>query len=175
VKFLVHDSFHTRNQFNGGEVGLDGQWRFAPRWTLGSTVKLAMGSTHEIVNIDGSTTVSNLPLGLQQFNGTQPGGLYALSTNIGRHTANRFAVLPEVAFKIGYNVTPNLQVFVGYDFLFLSSVVRPGEQIDPNVNPNFIPPLRGPGTNVGPAQPAVLFNTSNYWAQGLNFGLLYRF
>ena len=27
---------------------------------------------------------------------------------------------------------------------------------------------------VGPRQPAVLFHTSSYWAQGLNFGLLYR-
>lgn len=171
--FLVHDSFHTRNQFNGVQVGLDGERRFWDRCFVGMTTKLAMGNVHQIVNIDGSTTFTNFPA---PFGGTFPGGLLALpGTNIGRFTANRFGVLPEVGFKLGYDITDHLRVFVGYDFLYLTSVVRPGEQIDLRVNPNFVPSAAGPGPGGGPRLPAVLFHTNDYWAQGLNFGLQYRY
>ena len=56
-------------------------------------------------------------------------------------------------------------------------VVRPGEQIDTNVNTRFRPPLPGFAavTPTGPAVPAVLFRNTDYWAQGLNFGLQYRY
>jgi hypothetical protein len=167
TNIIVHDSFHTRNQFNGGEVGLEGQWHFAPRWSLFGTVKVAMGDTHEILDINGSTTSGGVTL---------PGGLLALPTNIGRYTADRFAVQPEVGLKIAYDVTDRLTLYVGYDLIYLSNVIRPGDQIDTNVNPNFIPnPPFGAGTGVGPHQPAVLFHTTSFWTQGVNFGLIYRF
>lgn len=165
----VQDSFHTRNEFNGAQVGIDGQWYFAPRWSIGGSFKLAMGSTYEVIDINGSTTTAA---------GTFPGGLLALqNTNIGHYTQNRFAVLPEAAFRIGWDVTPRLQLFVAYDFIDLSDVVRPGSQINPNVNPNFQPTgVPGfPPSMVGPRQPAPTFATSNFWAQGVNLGLLYRF
>jgi len=46
--------------------------------------------------------------------------------------------MPELNLKIGYDITPNLRAYVGYDFLFISSVVRPAEQIDLHVNLNQI-------------------------------------
>lgn len=164
--FLVRDSFATRNQFNGGQVGLDGECRFWNRMFVGGTAKVAFGNVYQMVEIDGSTTFNN--------GKTYPGGLLALPTNIGRYTQNRFAVLPEVGIKVGVDVTQNLRLFVGYDFIYLSSVVRPGEQIDVNVNPTFIPTSAGPGTGTGPRQPTVLFRTNDYWVQGLTFGLQYR-
>jgi hypothetical protein len=172
-RFLVQDSFETRSQFNGIQIGLDGEWRFRPRWTFGMTTKVAVGSTHQIVDIDGATNFSNFPA---PFGGTFPGGLLALpGTNIGRFTQNKFAVVPEVSFKLGYDITPHLRAYVGYDFLYWSNVVRPGDQIDLRVNPNFVPSAAGPGPGGGPRQPAVLFRTTDYWAQGVNFGLLYRY
>jgi Putative beta barrel porin-7 (BBP7) len=171
--FLVQDSFRTRNQFNGVLVGLDGEWRFCNRWSLGGSAKIAFGSTHQIVDIGGSTAFTNFPA---PFGGTFPGGLLALpGTNIGHYTRNRFAVAPELSLKLGYDITPHLRAFVGYDFLYLSSVVRPSDQIDFNVNPNFQPSAAGPGPGGGPRQPAVLFRGTEYWAQGMNFGLLYRY
>jgi hypothetical protein len=168
TNILLNDSFHTRNEFNGAQFGIDAEWRFANRWSLGTTFKFAMGTTHEIVNIDGSTSVPSLP---PPFNATQPGGLLSSPTNIGRYTQDHFAVAPEVALKINYYITENLSVYAGYNFIYLSNVVRPGEQIDTNVNPTFLPF----GSNTGTRQPTVLFRTSDYWAQGLTFGLAYRY
>jgi hypothetical protein len=57
----------------------------------------------------------------------------------------------------------------------LSSVVRPAEQIDLNVNQSFRPTVVGPGVGTGPRVPAVLYRTNDFWAQGLTFGLQYRY
>jgi hypothetical protein len=173
IRFLERESFRTRNQFNGAQLGFEGETRLGSRWFAGMNAKVAIGSVHQIINIDGSTTFSNVPAPF--FNSTQPGALLATPTNIGRYTANRFGVLPEVGFKIGYDVTDHLRIFAGYNFLYLNNVVRPGEQIDTNVNQAFRPSIAGPGIGGGPRQPAVLFRTSDYWAQGFNFGLQYRY
>lgn len=170
--FLVQDSFATRNTFNGLQLGLDYETRFWHRMFLGITGKVAVGDVYQTININGSTAFSNFGVPAATF----PGGLYALpGTNIGHYSQHRFGVLPEIGFKLGIDVTDHLRLFVGYDFMYLNSVVRPGTQIDQNVNPNFQPSAVGPGPGGGPRVPAVLFRTSDYWAQGLTFGLQYRY
>ncbi len=181
------DSFGTSNAFNGVQLGLDGECRIGDRWFIGMNAKIAMGTTSEIVNINGSTTYSGFTGILAGNNGTAPGALLTSVTNIGTWSQSRFAVAPEVGFKIGYDVTDHLRLFAGYDFLYLSSVVRPGDQIDVNVNPKFRPQpspigtgLSIPGTLMtpaaaGPRVPTVLLRSTDYWAQGLTFGLMYRY
>lgn len=71
--------------------------------------------------------------------------------------------------NLGYNITDHVRVFVGYDFLYLSNVIRAGDQVNLNVNPN-----RFLGISGGPANSPFAFHTSDYWAQGLNFGLEFR-
>ena len=58
--FLVQDAFRTRNQFNGGEVGLDFQTRQG-RWTLEVDPKMALGSSRQNVTISGSNTITMPP------------------------------------------------------------------------------------------------------------------
>ena len=102
------------------------------------------------------------------------GGLLALpGANAGSFTQNKFAVLPEVGFNVGYHITPHFRVFVGYNFLYLSSVLRPAGLINPNVDPARIPnfPLPNGGSPVFPPQPAPLFRTTDFFAQGINFGI----
>ena len=56
------------------------------------------------------------------------------------------------------------------DLIRISSVVRPGDQIDTSLDENKIPPgttLAPPGT----PRPLVPFKESDFWAQGLTFGL----
>jgi hypothetical protein len=48
-------------------------------------------------------------------------------------------------------------------------VVRPGDQIDLDINENLLPPQMPPIT--GPQRPAFSFVETDYWAQGLRFGL----
>ena len=88
---------------------------------------------------------------------------------------NAPTVLPEVGLKLGYDLCPNLRIYAGYDFLFISSVVRPGNQIDVNVNRTQIPNVFGPQALVGPAFPAPQFNPTTFWVQGFNFGMQYRY
>jgi len=160
--FLVHDRFGTTNLFNGGQIGVIGEYRLG-RWSINVREGIALGGTQQFVNIAGSTT-SAAPGVLPT---TSPGGLLALSSNIGPHTHSMVSFVEEIGVNLGYQFTNHIRGFVGYNFLFWSSVVRPGEQIDPVVNPNLIPPVVAGGPN----RPAFSFNGSNFWAQGLTLGL----
>jgi hypothetical protein len=173
TKILVFDNFDTRNRFYGGQVGANFEWRTG-NWFIGSSVKLGVGDTAETVNIQGGQLFT-LPNGTkQQF----PGGLLAVSSNIGRHNRDEFGFITDVGLKAGYQINDQLRVFVGYEFMYWNSVLRPGDQVDTVVNvnlvPNFVnPPLQGPNANV--QRPAVLFRTSDFWVQGMRFGLEYHY
>jgi hypothetical protein len=54
----------------------------------------------------------------------------------------------------------------GYTFLYWSSVVRAGDQIDLTVNPNLLSDTPG-----GPARPSFAFHETGIWAQGLSLGV----
>jgi hypothetical protein len=168
VGILVNDRFETRNRFYAAQVGLEGEWRRGP-WFVNLKGKLALGNVHQTVYIQGDTTVNDpLAGGLQ----TSPGGLLTAPTNIGRYDRNRFAVLPEVGINLGYHLTEGLRIFLGYNVLYLSNVVRPENTIDFVVNPTFLPAAGVPPT--GPARPAFAFKDTDFWAQGVNFGLELR-
>ena len=77
----------------------------------------------------------------------------------------------KLGFNLGYQFTNHIRGFVGYNFLFWSNVVRPAEQIDTVVNPLLIPPAAG---RVGPNRPQFNFNGADFWVQGINFGVDFR-
>jgi hypothetical protein len=166
------DTFATRNQFYGGQVGVSAQKQWG-NLTLDGVVKLAVGVTHEEVSIQGSQL---FPPGTPNVD-TRAGGLFALSSNIGTFSRDRFAVVPEVGVTLGWYLTENVQVTVGYNFLYWSSVVRPGEQIDRNLDVNRIPNffLNPRPPDVPGLHPGVLFKESDYWVQGLTFGVRIAF
>lgn len=169
TEFVVQDRFETRNRFHGGQVGVEGEYRFLPRWSIGGFAKVALGNVRQQVVISGSTFES-----ASGQEGT--GGLLTSTTNIGRIERNRFAVMPEGGLRLNFDVTDHLRLYVGYNFLYLSDVVRPGEQVDTKVNTGFAPFATSSQVAVqqGPRNPAVLFRTSDFWAQGVNFGLEYH-
>ncbi len=164
ARFLVHDQFQARNRFYGGQVGLEAEMRRG-RWSLDLRTKVALGNTHEIVTISGGTLVSPLAGGTPT---TQVGGLLAQASNIGRYSRDRFAVMPELGLKVGYQVTNHLTAFVGYDFTYLSNVARPGNQVDLGLNAGQLCGL--PGT-----RPAFAFKDTDFWVHGVNFGLEFRY
>lgn len=159
------DRFSTTNQFHGVDLGVGGE-KNTGRWKFEWLAKIALGATLTDIDIDGSTAVSagGAPV-------ASAGGVLALSSNIGRFNTSSFAVVPEIAAKVGYQITPQIQVFAGYSFLYWSNVVRPGGVIDTGVNTNLLPPA-APG---GPARPAALSNSTDFWAHGINAGLAARF
>jgi Putative beta barrel porin-7 (BBP7) len=68
-----------------------------------------------------------------------------------------------------------MRVYVGYDFLYLSNAVRPGDQIDRELNPTQIPVNGSTGGLVGAPRPTFNFHETDFWAQGIRFGVALRF
>ena len=124
------------------------------------------GATISDVGINGATTTT-VP-GAAPV--TTSGGFYALPTNIGTFSSSRFAAVPELAAELGYQVTADVRVFAGYSLLYWTGLVRPGGAIDTTINPTQIG-----GPLAGPARPQPQTNSTDYWAQGLNLGAMYRF
>ncbi len=166
----VADTFGTRNNFYGGQVGVRGEVRRDKFFVNGRTL-VALGGTHQEVTIAGNTVVSTP--------GATPthsaGGLLALPTNIGHYSRNEFSFIPEIGVNVGYQVTDHLRAYVGYTFLYWSDVVRPGDVIDTALNVTQVPTSTLAGPLVGPARPAFQFKDSDFWAQGINFGIEVRY
>jgi len=129
--------------------------------------RLALGVTHQDVTIDGTQTF------LSGVNpDPRPGGLLAVGSNIGTQRRTNFSVVPEVGINLGYYVTDWMRISAGYNFLWWTNVVRPGDQIDRNVNPFLVPNFSTAGlVNNGASQPTVPFRTTDFWAHGLTFGV----
>jgi hypothetical protein len=164
------DSFVAHNWFYGPQLGGRIDWR-SGKLSVDVTTKVALGVTQELVTIDGGSTLLNAGVPVV----TVPGGVLAQRSNIGRYTHDEFAVVPEFGLNIGYQLTPWLQARVGYTFLYWSAVARPGAQIDGAINPALVPTDFTFGTPGGPNRPAFSPQQSDFWAQGINFGLAFRF
>ena len=161
----ITDRFDTRNNFYGGQIGLRGEVH-SGRLFVEAQCKVALGVTHQTLDIQGSTSI------------TPPGGPTTvtpfgfLASGTGRYAQDKFSVVPEVGVNGGYLVTNHFRVFVGYNFLYWSSVVRPADQINLGLNGTQIPT----DTRFNPAaRPAVVMNTTGFWAQGISFGAEYRY
>jgi hypothetical protein len=167
TRAVVEDRFDARNQFHGGQIGAAAERQWG-RFSLAARGSVALGVSHQELDISGSQIVTlpgQPPMGLV-------GGLLAVGPNLGRFTQNRFAVVPEISLNLGYWLTPNVKVYTGYNFLYWSNVIRPGEQIDRVVDQSFIPNTVGitPAFS-GQFRPQPLFQQSGFWAQGIQFGL----
>jgi len=164
------DRIGTGDFFYGGQIGADGEITSGP-FSLRGVGKIAFGSTHEVVDINGSTTSTTLT-GVPS---TIHSGFLARPSNIGRYSRDEFAVVPEAGLTLGYAVRSHIRTTLGYSFLYNSNVLRPGDQIDRTMNLTQIPPPLGSGNLVGPARPAFNFQGTDYWAQGVNFGVEFRY
>lgn len=167
----IVDDFHTLNEFFGGQVGAAvgfEWWRF----TLNASGKVALGTMRETVRINGSSildAVGQKPQVIQ-------GGLFALDSNIGEHVRHTFAVVPEGTVNLSFEITSQIKLMVGYTFLYVSSVARPADQVDRAVNRTDLPTSQSYDPAVGgPHRPTFLWQGNDFWAQGVNFGLGFRF
>jgi hypothetical protein len=167
---VLRDGFRTVNRFWGGQVGLEAGAQFA-RLTLDFRGKIALGQMHQGADVSGTTDVLRPDGSTAIFRG----GLFALRSNGGPHQRDELAFVPEVGVNVGWQLTGHVKLYAGYSFLWVSAVARAGEQIDPVVNVTQFPIRSGPAPLVGPARPAFPFNGTDFWAQGLNFGLELRY
>jgi hypothetical protein len=166
----VSDFFSTQNRFYGGTLGARVGYSSGD-YFVALTGKVALGSVHQVVTLDGTTTLA----GGGPLPATVGGGLYNLAPNAGRYTKDDFAVVPEVGLKVGARLTPRLSVTAGYDFIYLSRAVRPGEQVNQTVNPTFLPTSPTLGVPFGPRQPGFTFHQTDFYAHGATVGLAFTY
>jgi hypothetical protein len=171
----IEDRFNTRNQFYGGYLGFRSECRMGPVFANvhGS---VALGPNHEVIEITGLTS---------EVGGTglvAPGGLLAagfmggpLGGNIGRQITNRFTVVPEVTGRVGFQLFRSMRAWVGYGFLYMNDVARPGSQIDLAINPRVVPASPAFGSTSGPAVPRSTGSRNDFFAHGVQFGLEMRY
>jgi len=172
VSGMILDNFKVNNDFYGGQVGLTGELRRGP-WSINTIMKVALGNTHQVADIGGSQLITQGGA-MGTFSGllTQP-------TNSGHFTQDKFTVVPEVGFNVGWQATPHMKLFVGYSFLYWSNVLRAGDQVDPVINTPAIAgstpprPATFPITQAptAPFRPQAPMRDTDFWAQGINFGL----
>lgn len=167
TNIIVSDRFRTENTFNGVLLGVAHERR-GNGWFISGRAAVALGNVHSVVQIAGSTVVT--PPGGPSA--VRSGGLLAQNSNIGTYTSDDFAVMPMVGLNAGLWVTEKFRVYAGYNFWYLSEVVRPGDQIDLGLNTNFLSTGTASG---GPMRPTFIRNATDFWAHGLNFGAELRF
>jgi hypothetical protein len=159
------DRIKTRNQFYGGQVGLDLDM-FVRRFILDVRAQAALGVMHQIAEVGGATV---------QPNGTVvAGGLLSGPLDGGSHNRNEISWIPEIDVKLGYMITPYIRAYVSYDFLYLFNVLRAGDQSGTQTSGVTVA-VAGVPTPITVATPAFRFKDSDVWVQGINFGMEIRY
>jgi Putative beta barrel porin-7 (BBP7) len=164
----INETFQTRNHFYGGVLGLRGRYRLG-RLTADLTARVALGANNEVENVWGA---------FYSFNYIRPNmsgleGIFAQPANEGRRSASRFAAVPQAQLRIGYALTPQVRITAGYDFVFFTSVLRPGDQINRNL-PKGQTFQQGQDVD-STTSPTPYFNSSHFYAHGLSLGLDFRY
>jgi len=116
---------------------------------------VSLGDMQEQIQTGGTTAVIT-PVGTF----ATPGGFLVRSSNAGRGFQDEFAVIPEVGLKVGYQLNERLSVEAGYTWLYVSNVLRPGDQVGA-VSPT--------------GQPFIPFKETDFFAHGMSFGVAYRY
>lgn len=187
------DTYATRNSFYGGQLGARSEFMF-DRLSLFVGAQVGLGNMNEVVDINGLTNTTSTssitptkPLALAGIPLTVPsgaavatsktssqtlGGFFAQPGNIGSYQRNVFAVMPQGDFKVAYRITDRITGTIGYTFVYMSSVVRPGDQVDHVINPNL---LTSPSTTGTSSKSNYTMQTTDFWAQGVTFGLAVRY
>jgi Putative beta barrel porin-7 (BBP7) len=149
------DGWNTRNDFYGGQIGARATFT-RDRFFADVGGQVALGVTYQRIDINGSLTQSVLSPGFDSFGNpvtnvqvaqSSPG----LLTQPASFSRDIFAVVPQFNFDVGYEFNNFCRASLGYEFLYWSTVVRPGDQV------GGIP------------------KATNFWAQGLVFSLGFMF
>ena len=164
----IEDHFGTLNQFCGAQIGLASHTQVG-RWSFDAIGKLALGDMHEVTNVNGSTMLTTATGTIASNT-----GILAEPTNIGRPTHDCTTVIPELTLNVGYQVLDNVRLTLGYNFLYVSNVLRAGDLID-GVDARQVRSLTTYNPMAQAIYPTPLDNESRFWAQGLNIGVEFRY
>jgi hypothetical protein len=172
--YFLTDHFKMDNNFYGGSFGVNALYQ-CDCLMFNVKAKIGLGAICQSSKINGSFTSNDFTA--DGSVATYDGGLYALPSNSGTKKRTQFSVIPEVELNMGYNVTECLALTLGYNFLYVTNVLRAPNQLSRYINPTQS--VSWAGTEdlvlVGEPEPKHRLKSSNMWVQGVNVGLVYVF
>jgi len=143
VSATFNDSVRTNNSFYGWQVGTKFD-AWCGRAFIEGFGKVGVGLMHQSVTAFGNTTVTTFsttstvnpttgaasisPNPATPTTTSSAGGLLANPLSQGTFSRDVLAFVPEVSIKTGYQFSQNIRAYLGYNFMYMSSVVRPGSQ-----------------------------------------------
>jgi hypothetical protein len=157
----VADSFKTRNEFHGGQVGVASRYR-EKCWSFNALLKVGFGSLRRRAKLAGSTFTS-----VDGANAIDPNGLLVRSTNSGAMTDHTFGWVPELDLSLGWQQYPNFDVTFGYHIIAMTDALQVSGAIDPDLAVNLA------DDPMGQQRPAAILRYNTFYVQGIHFGLQY--
>lgn len=167
----VHDTFDVYNRFYGGQIGARANVDCG-KWSFGFNSKLAFGVMNQVLDVDGRSDLLDLS---RAVSASSVGGLYANALNMGRYRNDEFAIIPEFGLTFGRNWSSWLTTAIGYNYLYVNRVIRPGNAVSNVVNPAIIPTSQSFGAGAVVPVAGNLLAQDEFWAQGVSFQLIIRY
>lgn len=144
------DSVHTQASFYGLQIGGRGVRRWG-RLSLLGVAKIGFGATSNLVTTAGQNNTF-------LFGSPDPG---VSPVNLHRNYLYDFSVIPELQARLSYDVRPGWRLSAGYDFLYWTRVLRPGNQLNTSVNS-----ASAAAALTAPFSTSPTDRHSNFWLQG---------
>jgi len=176
TSLTIGDSFHTRNRVQGVELGLRGEVG-GGAFFANATAKVTLGVNQQRVDISGFTSGTAVADGsvVNASSGLLAVGNADFPGNLGSHHYNQFIIMPEFGLQGGVQLSSHARVFIGYDLLYINDVVRPGSQIEPVINPQFVPSDSAFGIPVGFNNPRPNRARNDFFAHGVSVGIEFQY
>jgi hypothetical protein len=155
------DNVEVRNNYYAGQVGASFEAYVCDRLFFSGFAKVAVGGNREYASLSGSTVLDATTIEthaggpfVPRPTTMLPGGLFTpqVAGGIVSRTT-RLAIMPELNISVGYQIAPCIQAYVGYNYLYLSSAARLGNQ----------------SLAIGPA------SASHLSLNGVDFGVQFRY
>ncbi|HBJ37468.1 MAG TPA: hypothetical protein DDZ51_22475 [Planctomycetaceae bacterium] len=167
LQTVFNDSFSTRNEFHGGQIGSEISVSRG-RWTASSLTKVHLGNMAQRINVQGNTAQGVLPAVPAVVAGQ---GLFARGEVLDLNGFKRdvFAFAPEMNLKVGYQFRDHVNLHVGYTFVYWNDIALAGDQMDRSVfvdTANF---------NASNTTRHVEARTGGYFVQGIDLGATITF
>lgn len=150
ARAVGEDRVATQNQFHGGQVGFVATHRHG-QFSFGFQSTVALGVTLSELDDTRIRAVTPGAVGLHGI-GPLPAVPLVVSRNEEQYA---FAVVPEVGLTLGWQPSDSVRLTFGYNFVYWSDVRRAQAVYD--------------------LTPVPAAGTTDFWAQGINWGLELRY
>lgn len=162
---FVAEDFDNSNQYHGGYLGFAGEYNCG-RWFVAGNARAGVGYIQEVSRIRGTTTTTVGGVATT----TPVGNLLALPSNLGGRVEDEITWSGEAGIRVGLQVCCAFRPYIGYNYLYIDQVLRPGGVIDTRVNRDQLA-----GFNANPNMPTYSPRRDNFWAHGWTAGFELKF